>query len=149
MSLVVRIIVVMFALFLAVIAAGITLALGVLAPDLPGVEEDPVERAMFFVVAFFATGLAGFFAMLPALALIALAEGFRIRMFLYYTVAGAALGWLAYYGSAFGISIEETTDIAPVAHGAELVVASGIVGGFVYWLFAGRNAGRWRTKFNA
>ncbi len=147
MSLVMRIIVVLFALFLAIVAAGLTLAFGVLAPDFSGLDGDPVERAMFFFVAFFATGLAGVFAMLPALALIALAEVLDIRTFLYYAIAGAALGWLAYFGSAFGVRIEETTDIAPVTHGAEIVVAAGIVAGLVYWIFAGRNAGRWRAKF--
>jgi hypothetical protein len=144
MALILRIFIVIFALMLAIAAAGLTLAFGVIAPDLTGIDSDPLERATFFVVAFFATGMAGVFAMLPALVLIALAEGYSIRTFIYYAAAGAALGFLAFYGSGFGIRFEETTDIAPVTHPAELVVAAGIVGGLFYWLLAGRNAGRWR-----
>jgi hypothetical protein len=145
-SLVGRIVVVLFALMFAVFAAGLTLAFSVAAPEIGAFDSDPAERATFFVVAFFATGMAGAFALLPALVLIAVAEGYGIRSFLYYATAGAVLGWLAYMGSGFGVRFEETTDIAPVTHAAELVVAAGIAGGLVYWLFAGRNAGRWRER---
>ena len=41
-------------------------------------------------------------------------------------------------------ALENTTDITPVGHGLEIVAAAGIVGGLVYWLIAGRNAGAWR-----
>jgi hypothetical protein len=143
MAFVVRIFVILVALMLAIMTAGITLAIGVIAPELSAFDSDPIERAAFFVIAFFATGLAGVFSMVPALALIALAEGFNIRTFLYYAAAGAALGYLAYFGSGFGIRFEETTDIAPVTRPVELIMASGIAGGLVYWLLAGRNAGRW------
>jgi hypothetical protein len=43
------------------------------------------------------------------------------------------------------VQIEEATDMPPVAFGLQLVVASGIIAGFVYWLIAGRRAGRWKS----
>ena len=144
MALIGRIFIVLFSVIIAIVMAGLTLAFGVIAPELSNFDSDPIERAMFFIVAFFATGFAGAFSILPALVLIGLAEGFNIRTFLYYAAAGAALGYLAYFSSGFGIRFEETTDIAPVTHPVELIVASGIAGGLMYWLLAGRNAGRWR-----
>lgn len=148
MAVVGRVIVVMLALLIAMLGAGLTIALGVAMPDLGGVDTDPFERASFFALAFFATGLAGMTALLPAFALVVLAEAFRIRSVLYYATVGAAVGLLALYGSNFTGRVEYSTDIEPLQHGPELIAAAGIVAGFVYWLLAGRNAGKWRDRYN-
>ena len=47
--------------------------------------------------------------------------------------------------SDISIQLENTTDLSPVTYGLQLVTASGIIGGFVYWLVAGRKAGRWKN----
>ena len=44
------------------------------------------------------------------------------------------------------MSLEETTDISPVTFGLQLVTAAGIIAGAVYWMFAGRNAGKWKAR---
>lgn len=147
MSLFIRIFVVFFALMLAILAAGLALAIGVMAPDVVTVTTDPIEHFTFFAVQFFATSFVGFAAFLPALALIAIAETFDIRTIFYYAIGGAAIGLFAYYGSNISVALENTTDLPPVAFGLQLVAAAGIIGGFVYWLAAGRKAGRWKNPF--
>ncbi len=145
MSLVARLFVIFFSLVLAIIAAGLALALGVMVPDFVTVTTDPVEHFTFFAVQFFATGFVGFVAFVPAAVLIAIAETFDIRSIFYYAIAGAAIGLFAYYGSDLSAALENTTDLPPVSFGLQLVAASGIIGGFVYWIFAGRKAGFWKN----
>jgi hypothetical protein len=144
MSLFGRIIVILLALVVAIIAAGVTLAIAIVAPDWAGVDADPVERLTFFIVSFFATSFVGAVAFLPALVAIVVAEAARLRNFLYYGVGGALVGLASYYGSDISLRLENTTDVAPVANALQIAAAAGIIGGLVYWLIAGRNAGRWR-----
>lgn len=146
MSLIGRIIVIIFAVILASIAAGIMLAIGIIAPDWTTMDSDPVERVTFFVVAFFATSFIGAVAIFPAVLLIALAEAMRIRNILYYAVAGAVVGLASYFGSNISLRLENTTDVTPVGHVLQLAAAAGIIGGLVYWVIAGRKAGAWRRS---
>ena len=139
-----RIIVIFFALIVAIVAAGVALAIGVVAPDWAGVDSDPFERISFFIVSFFATSFVGAVAFLPALVVIVIAEAARLRNFLYYGVGGALVGLASYYGSDISVRLENTTDVAPVGNALQLAAAAGIIGGLVYWVIAGRNAGRWR-----
>ena len=139
-----RIIVILFALMLAMMAAGIALAAGILAPD--WADSDPLERVTFFVVSFVATSFAGAAAFLPALVLILFSEAMRLRSFLYYGAAGAVVGLASYFGSDVSSRLENTTDVPPVGNALQLAAAAGIIGGIVYWLIAGRNAGAWRKS---
>jgi hypothetical protein len=75
---------------------------------------------------------------------IVIGEAARLRNFLYYGVGGAVVGLASYYGTNISVRLENTTDVAPVTNALQLAAAAGIVGGLVYWLIAGRNAGRWR-----
>ena len=139
-----RIIVIAVALIVASMVAGITLAVGIIAPDWPWLDSDPVERVMFFVVSFFATSFIGATAFVPAVLLIIVAEIMRLRRLLYYAAAGAVVGLTSYLGSNVELRLENTTDVSPVFHPLQLAAAAGIIGGLAYWLLAGRNAGRWR-----
>jgi hypothetical protein len=144
MSVLGRLIVIFFGLILAIMAAGIALAIGIISPDWAGADADPFERVTFFAFAFFATSFVGATATLPALVLIIFAEAARMRSFLYYGVAGALVGLAAYFGSDVSSRLENTTDVVPVGHTLQLAAAAGIIGGLVYWLVAGRKAGAWR-----
>ena len=149
MSLFGRIIVIIFALVVASMAAGVALAIGIVAPDWANMDSDPAERVSFFVVSFFATSFVGAVAMAPAFVLIVLAEAARIRSFIYYGLAGALVGLASYFGSNISLRLENTTDMPPVEHALQLVAAAGIIGGVVYWLIAGRKAGAWRERSRA
>jgi hypothetical protein len=146
MSLLGRIIAIIFALCVAIIVAGIALAIGIVAPEWPWLDSDPVERMMFFAVSFFTTSYIGATAFVPALLLILLAEIARMRSIIYYGVAGAVVALASYYGSDVEFRLENTTDVTPVGHPLQLAAAAGIIGGLAYWLFAGRNAGKWRDS---
>jgi H+/Cl- antiporter ClcA len=146
MSLLGRIIVIIFAVMLASLAAGLMLAIGIIAPDWTTMDSDPVERVIFFVGAFFATSFVGAVALFPAVLLIALAEAMRIRSVLYYGVAGAVVGLASYFGSDISFRLENTTDVTPVGHVLQLAAAAGIVGGQVDLKIAGRKACAWRAS---
>ena len=144
MSLFGRIIVIIFGLLVAIIVAGITLAIGIVLPELAAMDSDPIERVIFFFAAFFATALVVIFAFLPAALVVAISEVLRMRSFIYYGVGGALVALASYYGSDISVQLENTTDVPPVANALQLAAAAGILGGLAYWLIAGRNAGRWR-----
>jgi hypothetical protein len=151
MRLIGRIIIIIFAVFLASIAAGIAIAMGLLGPQWHAFSGDAGERVMFWFTAVMATGATGFtgaIGLLPLAILIAFAEAFKIRSLLVYAAAGAAMLALGYYGSALPYRYEESIDRPPppMTHEGEIVAAAGVVFGLAYWLIAGRNAGRWRER---
>jgi hypothetical protein len=144
MSLLGRIIVIIFGLLVAILVAGITLAMGIVLPEWAAMDSDPIERVIFFFVAFFATSYVGAVGVLPAALVIAISEAARMRSLIYYGVGGALVALASYYGSDISFQLENTTDVTPVANALQLAAAAGILGGLAYWLIAGRNAGRWR-----
>ncbi len=146
MSLFGRIIVIIFGLLIAIIVAGVTLAIGIVLPEMAAMDSDPIERVIFFFVAFFATGIVIIFALLPAALVVTISEVLRMRSFIYYGVGGALVALASYYGSDISVQLENTTDVPPVANAFQLAAAAGILGGLAYWLIAGRNAGRWRER---
>jgi len=144
MSLFGRIIVIIFGLLVAIIVAGITLAIGIVLPEWATMDSDPIERVIFFFAAFFATSYVGAVAIFPAALVIVILEAARMRSFLYYGIGGALVALASYYGSDISVQLENTTDVTPVANTLQLAAAAGILGGLAYWLIAGRNAGRRR-----
>ena len=140
-----RIFVIFFAFLFASIAAGITIAFGLLGSEWQFLEGDPVAaRGVFLIASFFGTSFAGAAAFLPLLLLAILTEAFRLRSFLFYAVAGVVIALIAYYGTGLGNPYEESIDHAgPINRGLELAIAAGAVFGLAYWLIAGRKAGAW------
>ena len=80
--------------------------------------------------------------MLPALLVIALAEGFAWRSVLVYAVLGGVLALALSYGLDFAGYVGEPG--SSLVREREVLAAAGIAGGLVYWLFAGRRAGSWK-----
>jgi hypothetical protein len=142
-----RIFVLVFAVILASIAAGIAIAVGVLGPQWHVIGSQPGERVMFWGVAIVGSVFTGAISVLPLAIAIAVAETFKIRSLLVNTGAGALLLLAGYYSSGLARpSYEESIDAPPppISQEAQLAAAAGAVFGFVYWALAGRNAGRWR-----
>jgi hypothetical protein len=79
-------------------------------------------------------------ALLPAMVLIALTEGLRIRSSLFYAVSGG-LGFVALY---YGLGLADRDVV--LGRDLEIMAGAGIAAGFVYWLLAGRKAGCWREQ---
>lgn len=146
MSLFGRIIVIVFAVIVASMVAGVAIAVGILGPQWHSLSGDPTERFFFWGTAFVGATGSGAISILPIAILITLAEAFRVRSLVINMLAGAAMMLIGYYGSGFSPAYEESIDRAPpvIARETEIAVAAGAVFGLVYWLIAGRNAGRWR-----
>jgi hypothetical protein len=144
-TLLIRILSILFALLLASFAAGLVVAIAVLFPafsDLDlGVADQGVLNAVIVFGAIFVSG----FALIPALLLVIISEGVGIRSFVFYATAGAVAGFVIYWSFAapdFGaLSINSNT-----RREAEIMTGAGIIAGMVYWVIAGRNAGLWRKS---
>jgi len=143
MRILVRILGMIVAYWLACIAASLVLTVGTLTP----VWDDFKPFDLLSIVLWSVVGLGAVFigaiAMLPALLVIALAEGLALRSILVYAVLGGALALALTYGLDFAGYIE--TPDSHLARGHEVLAASGIAGGLVYWLIAGRRAGIWTS----
>jgi hypothetical protein len=148
MALVGRIFVILFALCLAIFAAGLVWSIGLLHAQWPGANADPVEHYVIWGAAIIASGMTATMLFLPALVAVVLAEALAVRSFLINIAGGVLLALLAYQGVGFGRSYEESIDTAPplIPHDLHVAAAAGIVFGVVYWLIAGRKAGLWRTR---
>lgn len=149
MALIGRVVVILFALFVAMFAAGIALSIGILGPQWHAMSGDVSERVVFWGVAMFTSGVTATVAMLPLVIAIVLAEAFSIRSLLIYAVAGAVIVLGAYMAAGLGAPpVEESIDHAPpaVSREMELAAVAGLVFGMTYWLIAGRSAGRWRAS---
>ena len=144
-----RVFVIAFAVILASLAAGIAIAVGVLGPQWHVMQGDPGERVVFWGLAVVGSVFTGAISILPLGIAIAVAETFKIRSVLVNMAAGALLLLAGYYGSGLARpSYEESIDSSPppISRELQLAAAAGAVFGFVYWVLAGRNAGRWREK---
>jgi hypothetical protein len=143
-----RIIVILFALFMATMVGGIAAAIALLGAELQMLGPDPAEHMLFWGTAAFASGVTTIVGFLPILIAVVLAEAFSIRSLLIQAAAGAAILLLGYYSVGLTANYEESIDHPPppISREAEIAAAIGVVFGFTYWLIAGRNAGRWRTR---
>ena len=98
------------------------------------VMESFFDLAYVSIVTF---TLAGELTLLPAVLIIAAAEAFRLKGWVFYGAAGAVLASAPVILSGpIGLDPIDTQYLASVA-------AAGIAGGLVYWLLAGRYAGEW------
>jgi hypothetical protein len=145
-----RIFVVLFSFALACLAAAAVMTFALLFPGSIDLLRMDADQQIIALTIGLSAVFFSLYATLPAMVIIALAEGFRLRSVLFYALAGAALALGLAYGWDLRLLRNYDEDLG--ARGAEIVAAAGIVAGFVYWALAGRNAGAWRkpaTPVNA
>jgi hypothetical protein len=129
--------------FAAALALGLLFVLGALwvgdelraaAPD------DPMLRhgaASVFGLVLFVGTVTPALTMLPAAIAAIAGEALRIRSWMYYVLAGgAAMAAIPVLASPRS----EQLPALPAGQYMTIFAAAGFVGGFVYWLLAGRNA---------
>ena len=143
MAIVVRILMVILGYVLACIAAAIVLTIGTLTPQWDQIAPDGMPTVVLWSLVGVATAMIGAAGMLPSFLVIALAEGFAWRSVVLYGALGGVLALSLTYGIDFA-GYARSPD-GSLAHEREVLAASGIAGGLVYWLFAGRKAGSWNT----
>ena len=143
MVLVARVLWVMVAFLIACTTAAMVITLGLVLPELSDSAPIPAGQGTIWWVVGLSTVLISGFALIPAMLVIALAEGFRLRSFVFYAFAAGAMALFYQYGWRGGISGPPRAFVAD--HDSEVVAASGIAAGLVYWVLAGRRAGEWRS----
>jgi hypothetical protein len=141
-ALVARIFVVLFAFMLACLAAAAVMNFALLFPGWIDPFDQSVDQQILAITIGLSAVFFSLYAMLPAMVIIAVAEGFRLRSVLFYTLAGAALALGLAYGWDLRLLRGGDDDLG--GRGVEVMAAAGIVAGFVYWALAGRSAGAWR-----
>jgi hypothetical protein len=134
-----RILVILFAFLVASITAAIVLTVGMLARDWNDLLALGLETGSLSVVIGLGAVVITGFALVPVLLVVAIAEGFALRSVLFYTGAGLVMALFFSYGLA-----EQATASTLFDREREIMAGAGIAGGFVYWVLAGRNAGKWR-----
>jgi hypothetical protein len=143
-----RLFVIVFALFLAALAAALAVTFAVATFALRVPTGDPVDQMFVWGLGLFASGVAAFGAFLPTLIAIAVAEIFALRSALLYALGGAAVMLIGYYSAGLASSFTESIDVAPpmISREAEIIAAMGVVFGLTYWAIAGRRAGVWMQR---
>jgi len=144
LSIVIRILRVIGAYLLACVAASIVLTFGTLTSEWDDLLSLSVQTGTVAPVIAFGAALIAIVATVPAMLVIALAEGFAWRSVVLYGALGGALALALYYGLGFAGFADEPDGDNFLARTREVLAAAGISGGLVYWLFAGRKAGLWR-----
>jgi hypothetical protein len=132
----------------AALAASAFLHLVTLGPAGFAEGEQPGALGSLLFSATAIAMLAAYFAFIPSLAVILIAEVSGRRDWLFYALGGIfvavavlSLFWLR-SGEGFGAAATGATVFSDTRFAA-VMIGSGIVGGIAYWLVAGRWAGTW------
>ena len=105
----------------------------------PGHAEPEATASLYFSIPFVALFVA-YFAFMPAIIVILIAEILGRRDWLFYALAGAVVA-----GVFLGLvdHAQESTFAVTDTSAIMAVIGGGMVGGIFYWLSAGRWAGSW------
>jgi hypothetical protein len=142
MAILVRLFAIAIAYLLACTAAATVFTLGTLSAAGEDVAALDIPSVALWGVVGVSAAIMAALAMLPALLVIALTEGFAWRSIVLYGAVGGVLALSLGYGIDFAGYLGGPDNGLAREH--EVLAASGIAGGLVYWLFAGRNAGAWK-----
>jgi hypothetical protein len=143
MALIGRLFAVFFGFLAACIVASIVVLWALFFPEVSDMSLDVDQGAINMVLGFGFILISGF-ALLPAAIIALITEVFSIRHILAYAVGGALAGLFCYLGFIPFDTVNMTFNGIVRRH-LEVMVGAGILGGVVYWLIAGRNAGGWRA----
>lgn len=140
--LIVRLVSIIFGLFLSIFAATMFLSLGIVRDVVdPAMQYHTGTGMDDFLVPLFGLVASPFVAaavLAPAVITIAIAELMRWRSIVANFLLG---GIIAVFAGWQQFLLEDRQSIS---NGTLVVLlAAGFVGGFVYWLIAGRHAGNW------
>jgi hypothetical protein len=145
MSVVARILVIFFSYVLACLAGAALVTFGILALDWNSLSQAGLLSAAVIIIVIVAATVMGVVGALPTALIVVIAEAFAWRSALFYAAAGGALALALSYGFGLPGGIDDIVQpTVYLAQERQLLAASGIAGGLVYWLFAGRRAGSWK-----
>jgi len=144
MALIGRFFAVFFGFLAACFVAGAVVLWALFFPEMNDVSSLDIDQGAINMVLGFGFVLVSGFALLPAAIIALITEAFSIRHILAYAVAGGLAG-LCCYLAFIPFDTVNMTFNGIVRRHLEVMVGAGILGGVVYWLIAGRNAGAWRV----
>ncbi len=131
-----------FGFLLACFVASMVVLFGLLFPEMD-LQSLQINDGVVNVILGFGFLLVSGFALVPALFVVLVTEAFSIRTMLTYAVLGGLAGLCSYLAFIPFDTVSMTFNGIVRRH-LEIMVGAGILGGVVYWLIAGRNAGYWR-----
>jgi len=143
MALIGRLFVIAFAFFAACFVAGLIVVTAILFPEFSDLGDGPIDQGAFDVILGFGFIFVSGFALIPALLIALITEALSIRSVLAYAIGGGLVGAACYLGLV-PFDPETFHFEGIVRRHLEILTGAGIVAGLLYWLIAGRNAGRWR-----
>jgi hypothetical protein len=144
MTVVARLLMMFLAYVLACIAASAVFTFGMLALDWNDLSSTGLPPAAGLVIVVIVAAIIGVIAALPTALIVVIAEAFAWRSVLFYAALGGALALILSYGLDVPKKIGQSDTF--FLRELQLLAASGIAGGFVYWLFAGGSVGAWRVS---
>jgi hypothetical protein len=145
MALIGRLFVIVFAFFAACLIAGMIVVAAILFPEFSDLGAGPIDQGALNVVIGFGFIFVSGFALLPAMLIALITEAFSIRSVLAYAIGGGVVGLACYLGLV-PFDPDSLRFEGIVRRHLEIMTGAGIVGGLVYWMIAGRNAGAWRVS---
>lgn len=145
MSLIGRIIVILFAFCAACLVGGTIVTFAILFPELSAMDTGIVNPDAINILVGFGFIFFSGFALIPALIVVVITESFNIRSVLAYALGGGVVGLACYLGLIPYDTTTMTFDGIVRRH-LEVMTGAGIIAGLIYWAIAGRNAGAWRQK---
>jgi hypothetical protein len=143
MSLIGRIIVILFAFCVACMVGGTIVTFAILFPELSAMDTGIIDPDVINILIGFGFIFFSGFALIPALVVVVITEAFNIRSVIAYALGGAVVGLACYLGLIPYDTTTMTFDGIVRRH-LEVMTGAGIVAGLIYWLIAGRKAGAWR-----
>lgn len=143
MSLIGRLVVILFAFLASCLVAGMIVVGAVLFPELSDLDIGHIDPAVNVIVGLGFIFISGF-ALLPAMIVAAITEALHVRSVLAYAVGGALVGAACYLG-LIPFDPDTMRFDGIIRRHLEIMTGAGIVAGLVYWMIAGRNAGAWRS----
>jgi hypothetical protein len=143
MSLIGRIIVILFAFCVACMVGGTIVTFAILFPELSAMDTGVIDPNVINILIGFGFIFVSGFALIPALVVVVITEAFNIRSVIAYALGGAVVGLACYLGLIPYDTTTMTFDGIVRRH-LEVMTGAGIVAGLIYWLIAGRKAGAWR-----
>jgi hypothetical protein len=145
MHLIGRLFVILFGALVASLVAGVIVVFAVLFPELSDFGPGIIDPNSIDILLGFGFVFISGFALLPALVVVAITEAFAIRSLLAYAIGGGVVGLACYLGLVpFDTATLRFDGI--IRRHLEIMTGAGIVAGFIYWMIAGRNAGRWHAR---
>jgi hypothetical protein len=145
MTLIGRLLVILFGFLAACFVAGMIVVVAIMFPEFSDLGAGPVDPGVLNIILGFGFIFVSGFALVPAMVVVAITEAFYIRSALTYAVGGGLVGLACYLGLV-PFDTEQLRFEGIVRRHLEIMTGAGIVAGVIYWMIAGRSAGAWRVR---